>query len=122
MNRRTAIAAALSGALLATAVVVPSAQAGNVAWGVSVGVPGFSVSAGQPYGYGGYFGAPYVYGGYGGGYYRPPVVAVARPYHRPYYRPYVPYAPYVYRPVVVAPRPVYAAPPVPYSYYGQGSY
>ena len=113
MNRRTAIVIALSGALLATAAVVPSAQAGNVAWGVSVGVPGFSVSAGQPYGYGGYVGRPYAYG-YGGGYYRPPYVAVAPPYYRPYYRPYA------YRPVVVVPRPVYVAPPVAYPYYGQG--
>ena len=118
MNRRTVIAIALSGALFATAAAVPSAQAGNVAWGVSVGVPGFSVSAGQPYGYGSYVGRPYAYG-YACGYYRPPVVAVARPYYRPYYRPY---APHVYRPVVVVPSPVYVAPPVAYPYYGQGSY
>jgi hypothetical protein len=107
MNRRTAIAIALSGALFATAAFVPAAQAGNVAWGVSIGGPGFAVSAGQP----GYVG--------GRAYYRAPYVPVARPYWRPYYRPY---APYVYRPVVVAPAPYYYAPPVSYSYYSPGSY
>jgi hypothetical protein len=98
MNRRIAMSTALCTTLLAAgAFAVPNAQAGNVAWGVSIGGPGFSVAAGQPgyYGGRGYYGAPY----------RP----VARPYYRPYYA-----APY--RPVVVAPALAYA-PPVVYPYY-----
>ena len=88
MNRRILPAIALCSTLLATAsAFVPTAQAGNVAWGVAVGGPGFSVAAGQP----GYYG--------GRGFYRAPYLPFARPYYRPYYRP-------VYRAVVVAPPPV----------------
>jgi len=106
MNRRIAISTALCAAVLAAgAFVAPTAHAGNVAWGVSVGAPGFSVAVGQP--------------SYYGGHYRAPFVPVARPHWRPYYRPHVPYA---YRPVVVVPRPVYVAPPVPYSYYAPETY
>ena len=105
MNRRIAWPSALCATVLAAgAFVVPTAHAGNVAWGVSIGAPGLSVAVGQP-------------GFYGGrGYYRAPFVPVARPYWRPYYRPYV------YRPVVVVPRPAYVAPPVSYSYYAPESY
>ena len=108
MKRRTAISTALCATVLAAgAFVVPTAHAGNVAWGVAIGAPGFSVAVGQP----GYYG--------GRGYYRAPFVPVARPYWRPYYRPYAPYA---YRPVVVVPQPAYVAPPVSYSYYAPAPY
>ena len=103
MNRHIAMSTALCTGVLATgAFVVPTAHAGNVAWGVSIGGPGFSVAVGQPDYYG------------GRGYYRAPLVPVARPYWRPYYRPY---APYGYRPIVVVPQPAYVGPPVPL-YYG----
>ena len=96
MKRRTLTAIALCSTLLAaTAAFVPTVQAGNVAWGVSVGGPGFSVAASQP----GYYG--------GHRYYRAPWVPVARPYYRPYFAPY-------YRSVYRAPIIV---PPVSYSYY-----
>lgn len=93
MNRRTISVIALCSGLLAAASVVPTAQAGSVAWGISVGGPGFSVSTGQPgfYGGRGYYGAPYF------------------PYARPYYRP-------AYRAIVVAP-PVNFLPPVAYPYF-----
>ncbi len=75
MNRRIAMSTALCATVLAaSAFVVPTAHAGNVAWGVSIGAPGFSVAVGQPAYYG------------GRGYYRAPFVPVARPYWRPYYR------------------------------------
>ena len=105
MNRRIAMSTALCATVLAaSAFVVPTAHAGNVAWGVSIGAPGFSVAVGQPAYYG------------GRGYYRAPFVPVARPYWRPYYRPYA------YRPVVVVPQPAYVAPPVAYSYYAPEPY
>lgn len=118
MIRTKILAAALGTALAGAAAVLPSTATagGNVAWNVSVGGPGFAVSAGQP-GYYGY-GAPYrpyyrpAYGPYRGPYYRPaPVV------YRPYYAPVRVVAP---APVVVAPRVVYSQPyyapvvPVPY--------
>jgi hypothetical protein len=107
MNPRTISAFALCGGLLAAAAAVPSAQAGNVAWGVSVGVPGFSVSAGQPgyYGRVGYVAPyrPYFAPGYYGPAYGAPVVVPADPYA------YVAPAPVIYapRPVVYAHRPYY---------------
>ena len=103
MNRTKTPAARMLVAALGTAAVGAAAlfstaasAGGNVAWSVSVGAPGFAVSAGQP----AYYGAPY------------------RPYYRPYYRPApVVYRPYYYapRPVYYAPRPVYYAPPVVYT-------
>jgi hypothetical protein len=105
MNRRIALSTTLCATVLAaSAFVVPGAHAGNVAWGVSIGAPGFNVAVGQPAYYG------------GRGYYRAPFVPVARPYWRPYYRPYA------YRPVVVVPQPAYVAPPVSYSYYAPVPY
>jgi len=110
MDRRKLVVLALSGALVAATAFIPAAQASNVAWSVSVGGPGFAVSAGEPAFYGGYgYGAPY------------------RPYYRPWHRPAVvvppvayPYyapAPVVYapRPIIYAPRPVYYAPRVAYA-------
>jgi hypothetical protein len=92
MNRRIATAVALCSTLCAaTAALVPTAHAGNVAWGVSVGGPGFSVSAGQP----GYYG--------GRGHYRAPYLPIARPYYRPRF-------PAAYRPQIYAP-------PVAYPYF-----
>ena len=99
MNRHTVTTVALCSTLfVAAAVLVPTAQAGNVAWGVSVGGPGFQVTAGQPgyYGGRGFYGAPY----------RP----VARPYFRTYY-------PATFRAAVVVPPVFYAPPPVAYTYY-----
>ncbi|MFO1397157.1 MAG: hypothetical protein U1F48_08845 [Burkholderiales bacterium] len=103
--KSTRIIPALVGTLLvgAAAAFAPAASANNVAWSVSVGVPGLAITAGEP----AYYGAPY------------------RPYYRPYYRPVVVappvvYAPYyapvaapVYRPYrYYAPRPVVYGPPV----------
>ena len=93
---RNSILALASTTLLGAAALFPTAAAagGNVAWSVSVGGPGFGVTAGQP----GNAGAPY------------------RPYYRPHFRPY-------YRSVVIAPpvawRPWYApvVGPVPYGAY-----
>ena len=117
-------------ALLTGLALAPTASAGNTAWSVSLGIPGFAVSAGRT-GYGGgtdyigvgigFGGAGYGYGGAGYGYgaagYGHGYRTAYQPYYRPYYRPYyaVPVAP-----VVVYPAPVaYAAPygyvaPVPY--------
>jgi len=105
MTRRLALAGAFAAALGAGALSTPAANAGNVAWSVSVGVPGVAVTAGAPY-----------WGGYG-------------PYYRPYRRPYRAYAPVVYpvpyvapyayvapAPVVVRPRAYYAPAPLYYGY------
>jgi hypothetical protein len=104
-SRRIAVITALAAALAGGAAYAPAAAANNVAWSVSVGGPGFAVSAGQPY-WGGYRGYGYGYG-YG--------------YHRPWHRPVVPVAyPYGYvapRPVYVVPRPVYYPAPA-FNYYG----
>jgi len=60
MKLRTLSALAIA-LVAATAAFVPTAQAGNVGWSVSVGGPGFAVAAGQPgyYGGHGYYRAPY---------------------------------------------------------------
>ncbi len=90
---RNSILALAGTTLLGAAALSPSvASAGsNVAWSVSVGGPGFAVTAGEP----GYFGAPY------------------RPYYRPHFRPHP-------RPVVIAPpvayRPWYGPAVGPVSY------
>ncbi len=102
MLRKILLATALVGALGAGLAVAPAASAGNVGWSVSIGGPGYAVSAGAPY---------------WGPYYRP-----YYPAYSPYYVPpvyaapvvYAPYRPYYYAPrVVVASRPVYHGP-----YYG----
>lgn len=47
MNRR--IFSSLAAAMVGAALLAPAAaQAGNVSWGVSIGVPGFAAYAGQP--------------------------------------------------------------------------
>lgn len=108
-SRRIALTTALAATLATGVAFTPAASANNVAWSVSIGAPGFAVSAGQPY-WGGYRGYGYGYG-YG--------------YHRPWYRPVAPVIyPYGYvapRPVYVAPRPVYYPAPVVnyYGYYGR---
>ncbi|MFO1324952.1 MAG: hypothetical protein U1F15_12935 [Burkholderiales bacterium] len=114
----TAATLVVGGAALFSGV---AAAGGNVGWSVSIGGPGFAVSAGEP-----------AYGG-------PVAVAPWRPVPSPYYRPafhprpvfypprfarvYVPapvryYVPapryYAPAPVVVAPRVVYA--PQPWGY------
>jgi hypothetical protein len=107
MNRTKMLVAALGTAAVGAAAMFSTAASagGNVAWSVSVGAPGFAVSAGQP-GYYGY-GAPYR-SHYRPHYYRPAPVA-----YRPYYAPYRAYVP---RPVYVAPPVVYTQ-PYSYSYY-----
>lgn len=95
MSRRPALLAALAATLAAGAFVAAPASADNVAWSVSVGVPGLAVTAGAP----GYRLAAPVYGPA----YRPAYAyAPHRPYYRPYYRPYVPV---IYGAPVVAPYP-----------------
>jgi hypothetical protein len=76
--------------LICASALVPSlaAAGGNVGWSVSVGGPGFAITAGQP--------------AYGPGYAGP--VYVGAPY-RSGFRPYL-------RPVVYAPPAVYATPVV----------
>ena len=111
-SRRIAFIATLAATLAGGAAFAPVASANNVGWSVSVGGPGFAVSAGQPY-WGGYRGYGYGYG-HGYGYHR-----------RPAYRPVAPVVyPYGYvapRPVYVVPRPVYYGPPAVsyYGYYGR---
>jgi len=101
MNRSKSLIAVAGAMLVGATALLPSiAEAGgNVGWSVSIGGPGFAVSAGQP-AYGpGYAGAIYP-----GAPYRPNV----RPYVRPYYRPVVVAPPVVYEPwfaPVVLPRP-----------------
>jgi len=107
MSHRTVTVTALCGTLVAAAAFVSSAQAGTVAWGVSVGGLGFNVSAGRP----GYFGIHRYHGA--------PFRPIARPYYRPYFpstyraavaAPPVAYPYYAPAPVVFAPRPVVYAP------------
>jgi hypothetical protein len=91
MKRRNLTTMALCGTLLATAAAfVPTANAGNVAWGVSVGGPGFTVVAGQP--------------GWSGGrvWFGPPVRSFASVVYRPWLRP----AP-IFAPIAIAPAPVF---------------
>ena len=108
--RRIAFITALAASLAASVAFAPGASANNVAWSVSVGGPGFAVSAGQPRYWGGYRGYGY---GYGYGYYRP--------WHRPVAPVIYPYGYVAPRPVYVVPRPAYYAPPVVsyYDYYGR---
>lgn len=92
MKNRIVTALAAGGALLAaSAALAPLAHAGNVAWGVSVGGPGFAVTAGQPGWYGGRVGF--------GPAWRPfaPVV------YRPWLRPAPVGAPWVFAPPAVTP-------------------
>jgi hypothetical protein len=48
MSRRLIIAAAVAATAAIGTVIAPAAAAGNVAWSVSIGGPGFAVAAGQP--------------------------------------------------------------------------
>jgi hypothetical protein len=102
MNRRTIFAVALCGGLL-PAAFAPAAEADNVVWGVSVGGPAFSVAAGQPT----FSGAR--------GFYRAPLLPLARPHFRPVYRAVVvaplpaPFPLVVPAPVLFAPRPLFLA-------------
>ena len=101
MNRRIVTAVSLCSTLyVATAVCAPTANAGNVAWGVSVGGPGFQVSAGQP----GFYG-PRVYDG-------APYSVISRPFFRTYYTRYRPWS---YRVAVAVPPFAYASAPIAYA-------
>ena len=102
MRHRKPVVVAVGAALAAAAFAfAPAAKAGQVAFNVSIGGPGYAVSVGN---------APY-YGGYRHGYrghryYRPAPVYVAPPV---IYRP----APVYYAPAPVyypAPAPVYGGP------------
>jgi len=90
MKRRKLTTIALCNTLLAAAAFVPTVHAGNVAWGVSVGGPGFTVVAGQP--------------GWNGGraWFGPPVSPFAPVVYRPWLRP----LPFV-APIAFAPAPVF---------------
>lgn len=48
MNRRVSSTVVAATIVVAAGLAALPAQAGNVSWGVSVGVPGFSIYAGQP--------------------------------------------------------------------------
>jgi hypothetical protein len=95
MSRRLAIASTFAAALAAGALfITPTASARSVAWSVSIGAPGFAISAGRPY------------WGY-------------RHYYRPYYSAYAypapvvygdPYYPYAYPASVVVRAPFYYGP------------
>lgn len=111
--RRLSILACTAAVAGAGAFASLPAQAGNVGWSVSIGGPGFAVSAGEPWGAWGH--RPYRHGY--APYYRPWVASyvpapvyyapprrVYRPLYAPTYQPYYP-AP-VYRPPVVY-RPYY---------------
>ena len=124
--RKNVVAAAFAVAGLA-GVVAPPAVASNVAWSVSVGVPGFGVNAGQP-AFGPSYGPgfrPVVVRSFG---YRPvmvarPVFVSAPPVYfapRPVFASRVVVAP----PVYFTPRPVYAprVVVVPRSYVGVTSF
>lgn len=114
--RHPRIAAAIATAALAggLSLATGTTSAGNVAWGVSVGGPGYAVTAGAP-AHGGYLGGylgGHLYGGYPyyrRGYHGRPYVPVAGLYYRPYY-PVVAAPPVVYPAPVVYP-PYYYAPP-----------
>lgn len=92
MTRKLSTFAAVAAVAGAAALASLPAQAGNVSWGVSIGVPGFAIFAGQPtYGWG-----------------AAPVVRPVAPVFVP--RPVLVAPPVVYRPVVrpwVRPVPVY---------------
>jgi len=85
MPRRLPVFGAAALACAAALATLP-AHADRVAWNVTIGGPGFALSAGQPWG--GYVAAPVVR----------PVVA--------------PWAPLVVPAPVLVPRPVFVAPPV----------
>jgi hypothetical protein len=109
ISRRLTTLACTAAVACAGAFATLPAQAGNVGWSVSVGVPGFAITAGEPWGYRHHGYAPY-YRPWVSAYvpapvYYAPPPRVYRPYYAPtYYRPYYP-AP-VYRPPVVY-RPYY---------------
>jgi len=104
-SRRAVLATAAATLLAGGIAIAPAASANNVAWNVSIGGPGFAVSAGQPaYGYG--------FRGYGYGF----------AHYRPWYRPVaqIVVAPPVIVPYrYVAPRPLFTRPPA-VAYYGYG--
>lgn len=101
MFKRLTLAGFAASVLFAGATFATPATAESVAWGVTVGGPGFAVSAGQP-----------GYGGWGGPYYSAvaPVpyaaVTVGAPVVYPYPAPWV----------AAAARPYYYYPRFPYAY------
>ncbi len=99
MIRRTLIATALTAAAVATVAFAPAASA-RTAWNVTIGAPGFVVSAGEPYAARPAYRPSWNHHHYR--YYAPPVVYSA-PYPAPYYAP----PRVVYRPAYVQPPVVY---------------
>ena len=83
MSKRILLGTALAGTLAAGLAVAPMASANSTSWSVSIGGPGYAVSAGSPVYYGPYY----------------------RPYYRPHWRPV-----YVPPPAVVYAPPVYYRP------------
>lgn len=112
MNRTRIFTAAIGTTLIGAAALFSSVASagGNVGWSVSVGGPGFVVSAGEPAYYGRGFVGPAYYGAPYRPYYRPyyrPIVVAPPVVYSPYYAPYpayVPYRPYYAPRVVYAPR------------------
>lgn len=96
MKRTHILAAAFAATLVAAAALAPgTSSASNVAWSVSIGGPGFAVSAGQP----AYVDAPIV-------------GAPFRPHWRPAFRRVAVAPPLVVRPWLAAPAPVFVPRPV----------
>jgi hypothetical protein len=109
MSRRKIITAVAATALAASmGIAASTASAGNVAWSVSIGVPGLAVSAGGP-AYGGGFRSNW-HGNFG-----PAYAPVARPYWQPLYPGPVAFAaPVPFSAPVVYPAPVVFPVPVVY--------
>jgi len=122
--KRTRIFAATVATVLIGAGALSSSVASasnNVGWSVSIGAPGFAVTAGQP-AFGPGYATPAYYGAPFRPYFRPHLrrVVVAPPIvYNPWYAPvvsavpfpaYAPRAAFYAPPVVVAPRRLVAAP------------
>lgn len=119
MKRKQVLISAAAMLLAGAAVTVPSiaAAGGNVAWGVSIGGPGFAISAGQPAWGGPSVGAISEAGTWFGG----PAVGAVIPVApiRPRFAQVVVTPPVVYSawpaPVVVAPVPMFRPRAVAYA-------
>ena len=109
MSRRKIITAVAATTLVASlGIGAGSASAGNVAWSVSIGVPGLAVSAGGPAYGGGYRGN--WHGNFG-----PVFAPMARPYLQPYFPGPVAFpAPYAFSAPAFFPAPVVFPVPVVY--------
>jgi len=105
ISRRSTLVAAAAALLIGSFALAHRASASNVAWGVTVGGPGFAVSAGQPGFRGGCFNC-----GWNRPWFRPVIAApifVPPPVYAPMATPFP-----VVTPIVVAPRRVFVPAPV----------